>query len=187
MQFGRSRRRSSYRSRGTVKVQGVLDAVIRNRGWFGKFDERRIFNVWDSIAGEGMASHSQPVSISGGILRVEVSHHVFAQELSMMKNHLIEQLKTHCKNQDSRVRKSSVRRDRIVDIQFYFNPKFEKHGSARSVAKPETESSEQVIKPVPSEKEEQIKDTVSVIEDSELRDALKTLFLTQSSHKEPLE
>ena len=186
MRFRRSRRRSSHRLRGTVKVQGILDAVIRDRGWFGKFDERRIFNVWDSIAGEGMAQHSQPVSLSGGILRVEVSHHVFAQELSMMKKHLIEQLKTQYKKQDSSVRNPSTR-ERIVDIQFHFNPKFEKQGSSRNVAKAETESSEKAIKPVPSEKEEQIKDTVSVIEDSELRDALKTLFLTQSSQKETSE
>lgn len=185
MRFRRSRR-SSHRPNRTVKVQGVLDAVIRDRGWFGKFDERRIFNVWDSIAGEGIAPHSQPVSISGGILRVEVSHQTFAQELSMMKNHLIEQLKIQLKNQDARVHKSSTR-DRIVDIRFHFNPEFEKQGSVRSVAKSETESSEKAIKLVPSEKEEQIKDKVSVIEDSELRDALKMLFLTQSSHKETAE
>ncbi len=187
MRFKRSRRRSSYRPSGTVKVQGVLEAVIRDRGWFGKFDERRIFNVWDSIAGEGMASHSQPVSISGGILRVEVSHHVFAQELSMMKNYLIEQLKTQLRNRDSSMRKSPTR-DRIVDIQFHFNPNFVKQKSTWSVLVSESVSStEKAVKPVSSEKEEQIKDTVSVIEDAELRDALKALFLTQSSHKETAE
>ncbi len=170
----------------TVKVQGVLDALIRKRGWFGKFDEIRIFNVWDSIAGEGVAQHSKPISISGGILKVEVSHQTITHELSMMKNHIIEQLKTHLKNQDVRVHKSS-KRDRIVDIRFYFNPEFEKQGLVRSVAKSETASSEIPIKPVSAEKEEQIKDTVSVIEDSELRDALMTLFLTQSSHKETLD
>ena len=187
MQFRRWRRRNSHKTSGTLKVQGVLDAIIRNRGWFGKFDERCIFNLWDSIAGEGMMQHSQPVSLSRGILRVEVSHPIYAQELSLMKDHLMKKLTTQQKNQYLSVHRSSAR-VKIVDIQFCFNPNFRKNNfgqkSTQSVGS-RTGTPEKVIKSVSPEMAEQIEDTVSVIKDAELRDTFKSLFLTQCSRKKP--
>ena len=188
MRFKRHRRRSSHKPNGTLKVKGVLDAVIRNRGWFGKFDERRIFNLWDSIAGEGMMQHSQPISLSRGILRVEVSHPVYAQELSLMKDHLMKKLAVQQKNQHLNGHKSSAN-VKIIDIQFRFNPNFRKNNfgqkSAQRVVGSDTGTPEKVIKSVSPEMENQIEDTVSVIEDAELRDTFKSLFLTQCSHKKP--
>ena len=188
MRFKRWRRRSSYKPSGTLKVQGVLDAVIRNRGWFGKFDERRIFTLWDSIAGEGMIQHSQPISLSRGILRVEVSHPVYAQEMSLMKDHLMKKLATQQKNQNLSGHKSSTS-VKITDIQFRFNPNFRKNNfgqrSTQRVVGPNTGTPEKVIKSVSPEMENQIEDTVSVIEDAELRDTFKSLFLAQCSHKNP--
>ncbi|MYB65107.1 DUF721 domain-containing protein [Candidatus Poribacteria bacterium] len=186
MRFRKWHRRSSYKPSGTLKVQGVLDAVIRNRGWFGKFDERRIFNLWDSIAGEGMVQHSQPISLSRGILRVEVSHPVYAQELSLMKDHLMKKLTTQQKNQDFSGHKSSTS-VKIIDIQFRFNPNFRKNNfgqkSTRSVVESNTGTPKKVIKSVSPEMADQIEDTVSVIEDAELRDTFRSLFLTQCSHE----
>ena len=188
MRFRRWHRRNSHKPNGTLKVQGVLDAVIRNRGWFGKFDERRIFNLWDSIAGEGMVQHSQPISLSRGILRVEVSHPVYAQELSLMKDHLMKKLTTRQKIQDLSGHKSSAS-VKIIDIQFRFNPNFRKNNfgqkSARSVVESNTGTPEKVIKSVSPEMADQIEDTVSVIEDAELRDTFRSLFLTQCSHEKP--
>lgn len=188
MRFKRWRKRSSHKPSGTHKVQGVLDAVIRNRGWFGKFDERRIFTLWNSIAGEGMIQHSQPISLSRGILRVEVSHPVYAQELSLMKDHLMKKLTTQQKNQNLGGHKPSANL-KIVDIQFRFNPNFRKNNfaqkSAHSVVKSNTETPEKVFKSVSPEMEDQIEDTVSVIEDAELRDTFRSLFLTQCSHEKP--
>lgn len=183
MRFRRFRRRSSHKPSGTVKVQGVLDAVIRERGWFGKFQERSVFDVWDSIAGEGMAQHCHPISISRGVLRVEVSHPVYAQELSMMKDFLMNKLKTQLKSQYLRRRKTSVN-NRIIDIQFHFNPNFQKEKSGDSVISSDTRTTEKNNKSVSPEKEGLIEDTVSVIEDADLRCSLKALFLAQSSHRE---
>ena len=188
MRFRRWHRSSSHKPSGTLKVQGVLDAVIRNRGWFGKFDERRIFNLWDSIAGEGMVQHSQPISLSRGILRVEVSHPVYAQELALMTDHLMKKLTTQQKNQDFSGHKSSAS-VKIIDIQFRFNPNFRKNNfgqkSARSVVESNTGTPKKVIKSVSPEMADQIEDTVSVIEDAELRDTFRSLFLTQCSHEKP--
>ncbi len=188
MRFKRWHRRSSHKPSGTLKVKGVLDAVIRNRGWFGKFDERRIFNLWDSIAGEGMIQHSQPISLSRGILRVEVSHPMFAQELSFEKDHLMKKLATQQENQNISGHKSSAN-SKIIDIQFRFNPNFRKNNvgkkSVQRVAGSDTGTPEKVTKSVSPEMENQIEDTVSVIEDTELRDTFKSLFLTQCSHKNP--
>ena len=188
MRFKKQRRRSSHKPSGTLKVKGVLDAVIRNRGWFGKFDERRIFNLWDSIVGDPMIQHSQPISLSRGILQVEVSHPMFAQTLSLMKVDLMKKLATQQQNQNLNGHKSSAS-VKIVDIKFRFNPNFRKNNfgqkSAHRVVGPDTGTPEKVIKSVSPEMENQIEDTVSVIEDAELRDTFKSLFLTQCSHKKP--
>ena len=188
MRFKKRRRRSSHKPSGTLKVKGVLDAVIRKRGWFGKFDERRIFNLWDSIVGEENIPHSQPISLSRGILRVEVSHPGVAQALSFEKVHLMKKLATQQKNQNFSGHKSSAT-VKITDIQTYFNPNFRKNNfgqrSTQRVVGSDTGTPEKVIKSVSPEMENQIEDTVSVIEDAELRDTFKSLFLTQCSHKNP--
>ncbi len=190
MRFRKWHRRSSHKPSGTLKAQGVLDAVIRNRGWFGKFDERRIFTLWDSIAGKGMTQHSQPISLSRGILRVEVSHPIYAQELSLMKDHLMKKLTSQQRNQNISGHKSSANVN-IIDIQFRFNPDFRKNNfgqkSTRSVVESNigTPENEKVFKSVSPEMENHIETTVSVIADAELRDTFRSLFLTQCSHDKP--
>ncbi len=188
MRFKRQRRRSTYKPSGTLKVQGVLDAVIRNRGWFGKFDEKRIFNLWDSIVGDPMIQHSQPISLSRGILQVEVSHPGYAQALSLMKVDLMKKLATQQTNQNLSGHKPSAN-VKIIDIQFRFNPNFRKNNfgqkSTRSVVASNTGTPEKVRKSVSPEMADQIEDTVSVIEDAELRDTFRSLFLAQCSHKNP--
>ena len=184
MRFKRRHRRGSRKTSSTLKVQGVLDAVIRNRGWFGKFDEIRIFNLWDSIIDERLIPHSQPKSLSRGILCVEVSHQTIAQELSLMKIYLMERLAIQQKAQESSGQKP-VTDVKIRDIQFRFNPEFEKQKSVPGVVASNTGTPEKVLKSVSPEMADRIEDTVSVIEDAELRDTFRSLFLAQCSREKP--
>lgn len=177
--------RRPHTQRGTVRMQGVVESFLRERGWSDKLKERRVFDVWESVVGKVIAAQSAPVSLSGGVLRVEVSHPVYANELSVMKTVIITKLKSELEDMNSRRRGSSTT-DKVVDIQFHFNPRFRRVKSSDTTAKPETNQT-QVLKSVPPEMSEQIEAAVSVINDFELRDALKTLFLTQCSDTETTE
>ncbi|MHB8109302.1 MAG: DUF721 domain-containing protein [Syntrophorhabdaceae bacterium] len=48
-------------------------------------DSIKIFGLWDSIAGEKLAVHCQPIRISKGILFVEVDDPIWLTQLKYMK------------------------------------------------------------------------------------------------------
>lgn len=188
MRFGRygKGQRNVQIQRGTLRVQGIVEDLLRDRGWSEKLHERHVYDVWESVVGVTIAAQSAPVSLTGGILRVDVSHPVVSNELSLMKTKIIEKLKSELGNKNSKVRRVSTA-NKVVDIRFNFNPRFHKEKLTRSSDKSDTETSKHVKKLVSPEMNEQIEAVVSVVNDLELRDALKTLFLTQGGDTETTE
>ncbi len=125
MRFGKSgkfRRRAQIR-RGTVKIENVVEGVLQKRGWFDKVQERRVFDVWESVVGKTIAAQSAPISLYGGILRVDVSHPVYANEMTLMKTKIIKKLKSKLENQNTSVRRVATA-NKVTDIRFNFNPTF---------------------------------------------------------------
>ena len=185
MQFGKSRkqRRRAQIQRGTVKIENVVEGVLRKRGWSDKLHERRIFDIWESVVGKANASQSAPISLYGGILRVDVSHPVYANEMTLMKTDIIEKLKNELENVKTKYRNVDTA-NKIVDIRFNFNPRFPKEKSYRGSVRSETGTVQKNTKPVSQEMKEQIESVVSVVNDQELRESLKTLFTTQSADTE---
>lgn len=185
MRFGKSskHRRRAQIQRGTVKIENVVEGVLRKRGWSDKVHERRVFDIWESVVGKTIAIQSAPISLYGGILRVDVSHPVYANEMTLMKTKIIEKIKSELENQNTKVRRISTA-NKVVDIRFNFNPRFSKDRSHRSRNESEARVSQKDIKPVSPEMKEQIESMVSVVNDQELREALKTLFTTQCADTE---
>lgn len=181
MQFGKSskHRRRVQTQRRTVKIEDVVEGVLRKRGGTDKIHERRVFDVWESVVGKTIATQSAPTSLHGGILRVDVSHPVYANEMTLMKNKIIEKLKSELENLNTRDRRVPTEK-KVTDIRFNFNPRFAKDRSHRSNDKSESDVlSQKDSKPVSPEMKEQIESVVSVVNDQELREALKQLFTTQ--------
>ena len=185
MRFGKSvkHRRKAQIQRGTVKIENVVEGVLRKRGWSDKLHERRVFDIWESVVGKTIAAQSAPISLYGGILRVDVSHPVYANEMTLMKTQIIEKLKNELENENTKFR-SVATANKVVDIRFNFNPRFPKEKSQRGIDRSETGVVQKDIKPVSPEIKEQIESVVSVVNDQELREALKTLFTTQSADTE---
>ncbi|MCG9127418.1 DUF721 domain-containing protein [Candidatus Poribacteria bacterium] len=188
MQYGKSgkQRRRVQIQRGTVKVHDVVEGVLRKRGWSDKLYERRVFDIWESVVGKANAAQSAPISLYNGILRVDVSHPVYANEMTMMKIDIIEKLKSELENEDPKVRKVTMTKN-IVDIRFNFNPRFSKEKSHSVRDKSKTDTVEKNVIPVSSEMKQQIESMVSVVNDQELREALKTLFTTQCADTEKVD
>lgn len=193
MRYGKSgvEKRSSHTQRRTVSVSGVVETFLRERGWSDKLQERRVFDVWESVVGRALAKQSTPVSLLNGILKVEVSHPVYANELSLLKTVIIAKLKGKLEDMPLKRRGTSTE-NRVVDIQSHVNPSFRKvKPSNDDVAKVSESDQRQKahgihrnFKSVSPEMGEQVEAAVSVVNDFELRDALKTLFLTQCSDTE---
>ncbi len=185
MQFGKSRkqRRRTQIQRGTVKIENVVEGVLRKRGWSDKLQEKRIFDIWESVVGKAIAAQSAPISLYGGILRVDVSHPVYANEMTLMKTKIIEKLKNELKNKNTKVQRAPTA-NKIVDIRFNFNPRFPKEKSHSGRDRSEVEGSQKDLKPVSPKMKEQIESVVSVVNDQELRESLKTLFTTQCADTE---
>ena len=185
-------KRSLQLQRGTVGVQGVVTAMVRDRGWSDKLYERNVFDVWKSVVGEDVAAHSNPISLFEGVLRVEVAHQVYANELSVMKTEILSKLANELEDVNSRMRRP-LPKNRVIDIQFRLNPNVSKVNgdengvkSERSQQKPSSDI-QRVLKSVSPDMKEQAEAAVSSVSDFELRDALKTLFLTQCSDMETAE
>lgn len=169
--------------RSTVKMRGVVDAVVRDQNWSDKLYEVSVFSVWESVVGEEIARQSAPVSLSDGILRVEVAHQVFATELSVMKTEILAKFQKKLESVNDR-RQRSVRRNRLVDIHFRLNPNISKIRNGENVTKSEStqqqtdQNHQKNSKPIPPELQGRIEAAVSVVNDAELREALRSLFIT---------
>ena len=174
---------------GTVKMQGVVEAVVRDRKWGDKLYEVSVFDVWESVVGEAIAKQSVPVSLSDGILWVEVAHQVYATELSVMKTEIMSKLQKKLENVNEQ-RREPVPKNRVIDIHFRLNPHIFKMRNGENETKSESsqQQTDQDIrkksKPIPPEMLDRIEAAVSVVSDSELREALKSLFITQCGDME---
>lgn len=51
------------------------------RRWAGRLDGAKIFEVWDQVAGEEIASHATPVKLHGGVLVVAAHDAGWATQL----------------------------------------------------------------------------------------------------------
>ena len=182
--------RGRYRS--TVEVQGVVDAVMRKQEWSDKLFEITVFDIWESVVGKEIAAKSVPVLLFCGVLCVDVAHQVYTNELSLMKPEILSKLENQLKDIYLRKRKF-VPTDKVVDIRFRFNPNItkEKNGEdSTKSASNQQQSTDDIRKEtqfISPEMMEKIEASVSGVSDSELRDALKTLFITLSSDMETTE
>lgn len=77
------------RSRAPTEVGSILQAIL------GRIDpENRIalWQKWDAVVGEPIASHARPSRLDDGVLVVAVTSHAWAQELQHLKGDLIKRL-----------------------------------------------------------------------------------------------
>ncbi len=182
--------RGRYRS--TVKVQDVVDAVMRKQEWADELFERTVFDIWESVVGNEIAAQSVPVMLFSGVLRVDVTHQVYINELSLMKPDILSKLENQLKDIYLRKRRF-IPTNKVVDIRFRFNPNVteEKNGedSTKSTSNQQQSTNDirKDAKFISPEMIEKIEASVSGISDSELRDALKTLFITLSGGMETTE
>ena len=156
-----------------LEVEAIIKSTLREQGQSCKYEEWRVFGHWPAVVGDAIAKQTVPVSLSAtGVLRVEVAHAVYSNELSMMKPMLLQKLS-----------ELLGRENVVVDIRFHYNPNFmktnKKLGEQRlSDASEETQPEAEVTSLSPDDIQ-RIEAAVAEVRDVELRAALQSLFETK--------
>ena len=73
-------------------VANIIGAVLRTCHGGHGHNARAVWDFWDRVVGESLASNAQPAAFKQQILVVHVSSSVWLQELHFQKNDLIERL-----------------------------------------------------------------------------------------------
>ena len=145
-------------------IKGILQHVISQEGMDTKLEEYEALLVWDDVA-PNLAARTQPVGISRGRMSINVTDSVILDHLSYYKEEFINKI-------NLMLGKRVVR-----DITFHVG-KVERSEHA-------TESRDEYIKRLRSVELDQdemtrIDEITDQIEDEEVRNSLKKLFISQS-------
>ena len=70
----------------------VLSEVVQELGIAKRIREQRAVVDWRELVGDHVAEHSRAVRVDGGNLFVEVGSSVWAQELTLMRRKILEEI-----------------------------------------------------------------------------------------------
>lgn len=80
------------RRRGMEQLGFTLERTLKRLGIARGVRERMALVVWGEVVGPAAARNTRPVLVRGGQLLVQASSSTWAQELSLMRNHLVARL-----------------------------------------------------------------------------------------------
>lgn len=146
-------------------IKATLEETLEGLGLRQSIENHKPLVCWKEVVGEKIASHTQPVRIRKGVLFVNASSPVWAQELSLIKKELTGKINKHLKN------------DLVKDIRF----------SSRGIKAEESIDSKitsQGRKTALSSKEiGAIKKTTKGLENQEIRESLERVLVCDKKHK----
>jgi len=67
------------------RIGDLLHRFLRRGPLAAGLERQRALEIWPEVVGEGIAAHSEAVSLEGGVLHVRVDGSVWAQELTMLQ------------------------------------------------------------------------------------------------------
>jgi len=146
-----------------MHIKTVLEDTLDQFGLSAKIDECKALTLWNDVAST-MACRTQPVSISNSRMIVNVTDSVVLHTLSLYKRKYVEKINL------------LAGRDVIKDIIFRIG-KVEKKDQ---VIKDKNYIEEFRGTQLDQSEFEKIDDIVSAVEDDEIRDSLRNLFINQS-------
>ena len=82
---------SSSRKKAPQSVATVLESALKYYRLKGKIEQNSVLDEWPNIVGEHIAQFAKPEKITRGkVLVVRVSDPIWAQELSLSKQNILE-------------------------------------------------------------------------------------------------
>jgi hypothetical protein len=141
----------------------LLDSVLGRFGLKNRLKENEVFAVWEEAVGKTVARNCQPKSIADGILVVETKNNVWMQELSMLRQGIMDGI-NKLMGWDA-VRDLRFRIGVIDGAADHKSPQRRKKKSAVPAQKLDPET------------EREMEKALAGIEDEELKDALRGLMI----------
>jgi hypothetical protein len=139
-------------------MSSLLSDLIQKKGWKKQINRNKVFLIWEQIVGPEIAHHAQPQVIRGKVLWVNVSDSVWIQQLQFQKIMLLEQLNHNIHTT-------------IEDIRFSIDSSLDR-------PLPEHEPPALIVDYQPDpEKKAQMEKLFSSVDDKEVRQAMKRLWL----------
>jgi len=149
-----------------TKLQTILDGVFKQLNRTPQQREQlRIWDIWQEVVGPQIADKTRPETLRNAVLVVSVSSSVWMQELSFMKQKILDRLQ------------QNLAPGMVRDIRFKQGD-FKQAGPG-GYAEPMPELS--------AEEQEIIARQTASIEDPELRESLRNLFSAGSRQKKKRE
>lgn len=81
-----------WREDETPPPRLIADAVTRlttARGWSRRLHGARVHSLWNEIAGERLALHTEPVRLHGGVLVIRVASSAWAAQIPYVANEIV--------------------------------------------------------------------------------------------------
>lgn len=76
----------------TVTFGRALQESLERQGLVRRIREQEVLQRWDELVGTAIANHAQPTRLRNGVLWIEVRDAAWRQELTMMRNGLVEKI-----------------------------------------------------------------------------------------------
>lgn len=73
-------------------VGDLLDSMLGRFGLKKRIRENEVFLVWEEAVGRTVTRHCRPVSITEGILVIEAKNNVWMQELSLLRQGIMDKI-----------------------------------------------------------------------------------------------
>ena len=156
-------RAAGNKNKAPASLGDLLDSVLGRFGIKSRLKENEVFGVWEDAVGEAVARNCQPKSITEGILVVETRNNVWMQELSMLRQGIMDNIN------------KLMEWDAVREMRFRIGPVEDAaQGKPQRSGKKKPRLAAQ--KPDPKIELEMEK-ALAGIEDEELKDALRGLMI----------
>ena len=154
----------------TYRADQLLPTLLRERGWEHKLEEARVFAAWKDAVGESIDRNTQPVSLVNGKLTVWTAHNVWMSELLLERNHVIEKIN------------EKVGRSVVQELALSVKPVQPNSRPRSQQLRRPTRLKVRAVEP-DSETLARIDQIVGRIEDEDLRESLRRVFIKQSERE----
>ena len=142
-------------------LKSLLQSIVSSIDGTPFQDQFRVRDMWEAVAGPHIAKKATPEGIRNGILLVSVESSVWMQELTFMKQQILERINQACESSG------------VKDIRFRLGKTL-----------PGMDNFDEEMLPELTEEEQKaIEQQTAAVTDRDLRDSLQSLFSTGMKSK----
>ena len=158
----------------TQNMRDLLTKLAHDRAFELKMFEQKIFALWQKILGKPLDTNTSPVSLSDGVLKVYTEYPAYKTELALHIPRIIKDLN------------AELGQPILTDIRIEVRPGSEATPPPTEHVHTNAKTSEETtpnVHTLTRKESEKIEQTIADVPNTDLRTALRQLFITQKQEK----